>query len=51
MAANQNISTFKFPFEVVSGIVTIYFSYLFSFVFHSECPGKASPEPKRGFLR
>ena len=46
MAADQNIS--KFPFEVVSGVVTVYFSYLFSFVFHSECP--ASPEPTRRFL-
>ena len=47
MAADQNIS--KFQFEVVSRIVTVYFSYLFSFVFNSDCP--APSEQKWYFLR
>ena len=47
MAADQNIG--KLHSEVVPNVVAIYFSYLFSIVFNSECP--ASPEPKRRVLR
>ena len=47
MAVYQNIG--KLHSEVVPNVVIIYFSYLFSIVFNSECP--AWPEPKRRFLR